>query len=68
MSVELSEYQLRAAVDKAIRSHLDRRAAANGYLSHTRFTLPWDSDGTPTCLIGPSVQYVHHGSCQSLGC
>ena len=68
---------LRAAVDSAIRRHLERRSAspqafvspgnAVRYPSHARFVRLPDGDGRNPCLIEPAVTCVHCGYCQSYG-
>lgn len=67
MNINPTDRQLKLAVDRAVRHHIDQQLIARNSFSHARFTLPRDSEGTLPCLIEPAVQCVHCGYCQSLG-
>ena len=67
MSMNPTDQQLKVAVDRAVRHHIDQQLVTKNSFSHARFTLPRDSEGTSSCLIEPAVQCVHCGYCQSLG-
>jgi hypothetical protein len=73
----MTEAAIRAAIDAAIRSHLERRrgapppraAAAGNDASHAQVADNRLSGDPPPgrCVIEPSVDCVHCGYCRSQG-
>lgn len=76
----MADAAMRAAIDAAIRNHLERRrsapspqplppASAGANASHAQFAASrLDGDPPPgRCVIEPSVDCVHCGYCRSQG-
>ncbi|MCY4024914.1 MAG: hypothetical protein OXH75_01190 [Acidobacteria bacterium] len=76
----MSAADVRAAVDGAIRRHLEARspspppvpgtppgAAPPEHPSHARFTVPDGAAAGGRCVIEPRVACVHSGHCQAQG-
>ena len=62
--------RVRVAVDAAVQRHLLGTRAPErltDHVSHARFRLPRVTDGTPACVIEPTVPCTHCGYCLSLG-
>ena len=76
----MADAAMRAAIDAAIRNHLERRlgtpppapppaASAGADASHEQFAASRLGDDPPPgrCVIEPSVDCVHCGYCRSQG-
>ena len=76
----MSAADVRAAVDEAIRRHLEARSAAprpapdpapgaapQEHPSHARFAVPDGSAAGGRCVIEPAVACVHSGHCRTQG-